>query len=71
MLVFGMLESQRKAIQRFKGEMFDFERTEFEVELKGEKRVVVDAGVCLALANREFCRLDNRRRKVADLIGSA
>jgi hypothetical protein len=61
MLVFGMLESQRKVIHRFKGEMFDLRRTGFEVKLKGEERVVVDVVVFLALANRGVRGLDDRR----------
>ena len=64
-----MLESQRKAIHRFKGEMFDLRRMEFEVEVKSEKNFVLDASV--SFWNRvpgELLGLEERRWKMGDLI---
>ncbi|KAF2270019.1 hypothetical protein CC78DRAFT_528533 [Lojkania enalia] len=72
MLVFSMLDAQRRAIHQFENGMFDLKRTEVEIELKDGKKVVVDAGVYVwnQSPNRLVARED-RAWKVEDLLGSS
>ncbi|KAF2465818.1 uncharacterized protein BDR25DRAFT_306558 [Lindgomyces ingoldianus] len=72
LLVFGMLESQRKAIHRFENNMFDLRRTKVEVELEGGGKVIIDAGVYVWNQSPDrLIQKEDREWKVEDLMGSA
>ncbi|KAF2735911.1 hypothetical protein EJ04DRAFT_511370 [Polyplosphaeria fusca] len=71
-LVFGMLDSQRRAIHRFENNMFDLRRTKAEIELKDGERVTMDTGVYVW--NQEPDRLVKKEEtewRVEHLIGSS
>ncbi|KAF2105922.1 hypothetical protein BDV96DRAFT_591789 [Lophiotrema nucula] len=72
MLVFGMLDSQRRAIHRFENSMFDLRRTNAEIELMDGHKMIVDTGVYVW--NREPGRLVSRDVKcwrLEDLMESS
>ncbi|KAF2245024.1 hypothetical protein BU26DRAFT_522714 [Trematosphaeria pertusa] len=71
MLVFGMLDSQRRAIHKFENGMFDLRRTEAEIELQGGERVVIEVGVYVWNRSPEsLVKLEERKWKIEDLMGS-
>ena len=70
MLLFGMLEGQRKAIHRFEGGMFDLRRTKVEIELKGGEKLELDAGVYVWNGERGMLGGREEKWSIEGLLGS-
>jgi len=71
MMVFGMLDSQRKAIHTFEGGMFDLRRVKVEVELVGGETIEHEAGVYVWNRSEDFLvPTEERTWEVGNLLES-
>ncbi|KAF2497802.1 hypothetical protein BU16DRAFT_606525 [Lophium mytilinum] len=71
MLVFGMLDSQRKALHAFQGSMFDLRRVKVEVELVGGGVVECEAGIYVwNRGEGSLVTTEEREWGIGDLMGS-
>ncbi|OCL07805.1 hypothetical protein AOQ84DRAFT_294388, partial [Glonium stellatum] len=71
MLVFGMLDSQRRAIHAFENGMFDLRRVDVQVELRDGSTITHEAGVYVwSQEETKLVPPEERRWSPSDLMQS-